>query len=276
MNKAILALLIADLGTSAGLSLPARLVGLRGVSMNGATAAAGGGGMARAGEDDSEETLTALVADDEYLPLTLELSGLVRELVTSKVRAFTDKPTYSLGDLSIEIDRRIKAEVATLRKKDDYEIGDLTLALDEMAKGEVARWAGKAEYETGDISREIARRTTHAVYQFAGEAGSDSLRAEIARRNERIAERVREFTGKPDYQLGDIARELSRRRKSFLAEHVGDDGYQLGEISRSRLRKWAVARWKRIARQVAQHLPKLALLVAAVASIARLVACVAI
>ena len=42
-----------------------------------------------------------------------------------------------VGDLSTEIDARVKDRVAELRGKESYELGDLTLALDELAKEEV-------------------------------------------------------------------------------------------------------------------------------------------
>ena len=57
--------------------------------------------------------------------------------------------TDKIGDLSKEIDARIKDRVAEYRNKEEYELGDLTLALDEMAKEEVKKLTGKEECTLG-------------------------------------------------------------------------------------------------------------------------------
>jgi hypothetical protein len=55
-----------------------------------------------------------------------------------------------IGDVSKELDARVKARVADLRGKDEYELGDLSVALDALAKEEVEKLTGK-EYEFGDL-----------------------------------------------------------------------------------------------------------------------------
>ena len=46
-------------------------------------------------------------------------------------RDFLGKEEYKVGDVSKEVDKRVKAEVARLRQKDDYELGDLSIVLDQ-------------------------------------------------------------------------------------------------------------------------------------------------
>jgi len=58
--------------------------------------------------------------------LTMEIVELVRvavlEDVKGKARDFLGKDHYEAGDISKELDRRVKEEVARLRGKDSYEV----------------------------------------------------------------------------------------------------------------------------------------------------------
>jgi len=96
---------------------------------------------------EKQEVVGNLVADDEYLGLTMELTELVRlsikEELKGRVREFTGSDDYKIGDISKTLDARIKDEVAQLRGKEEYELGDLSIALDTMAKEEVQRLTGK-------------------------------------------------------------------------------------------------------------------------------------
>lgn len=84
------------------------------------------------------EIVGNLVADDEWLGLAMEMAILVRVAVREgtkkQVKAFTGKDDYKVGDVSKELDSRVKAEVARLREKDEYELGDLSIALDKIVK----------------------------------------------------------------------------------------------------------------------------------------------
>jgi len=61
----------------------------------------------------------------------------VREETKKAARDFTGNADYKIGDVSKELDSRIKEEVARLRNKPEYELGDLSVALDEIVKNEV-------------------------------------------------------------------------------------------------------------------------------------------
>ena len=52
-----------------------------------------------------------------------------------------------VGDISKEIDSRVKDAVSEMRGKDEYEIGDLTQALDSLAKDLTCELTGKEDYE---------------------------------------------------------------------------------------------------------------------------------
>mmetsp|Transcript_40301 Transcript_40301/g.94698 ORF Transcript_40301/g.94698 Transcript_40301/m.94698 type:complete len:194 (-) Transcript_40301:609-1190(-) len=112
--------------------------------------------------EQTNEAVGNLVKDDEWGGLTMELSELVRvaiiEDVKSNARDFLGKDEYKMGDVSKEIDRRIKDEVANLRNKDEYELGDLTAAIDTIAKEMTCELTGKEDYEFGDLSTEVDTR----------------------------------------------------------------------------------------------------------------------
>jgi len=171
----------------------------------------GGSGELSAAE---REQIGNLVADDEYLGLTLELTELVRiairEELKAKLRDFVGKDDYKLGDISKELDGRIKAEVARMRDKEEYELGDLSVALDTFAKEEVTRMTGKEGYEFGDLSVEIDARVKRAVGEFTGKVTytPGDLQAEIRRR---VAKQVLEYTGKDGYEFGDLTKKHHAR-----------------------------------------------------------------
>jgi hypothetical protein len=105
------------------------------------------------GEQEREEQVGNLVADDEWMGLSMELTELVRvaiiEEAKKSTRDFLGKDEYKVGDIAKELDSRVKQEVALLRDKDEYELGDLTLALDAISKNMTCTLTGKEEYEAG-------------------------------------------------------------------------------------------------------------------------------
>lgn len=62
----------------------------------------------------------------------------------------TGKP-YVAGDLSIELDKRIKKSVAKFCGKSEYQFGDLSKEIDKRVKDRVAAYLKKDRYEIGDI-----------------------------------------------------------------------------------------------------------------------------
>lgn len=62
----------------------------------------------------------------------------------------TGRP-YEAGDLSVELDRRIKNSVAKFCSKDSYVVGDLSKEIDRRVKERVAAYLKKDTYEIGDV-----------------------------------------------------------------------------------------------------------------------------
>lgn len=156
--------------------------------------------------EQKEEVVGNLVADDEWEGLGMELTELVRVAVVEDMkknaRDFLGKDEYKLGDISKEIDDRVKTEVAKVRGKDEYELGDFVLAMDEMSKSMTEELTGKP-YEAGDLSVELDSRIKSAVATYCGkdEYEFGDLSTEI---DKRVKSRVAEFTGKGEYEFGDM------------------------------------------------------------------------
>jgi hypothetical protein len=94
------------------------------------------------------------------------------------------------GDLSKEIDRRVKESVAAYAGKDRYEPGDLTRAVAQRVQSKVEEFTGK-EYAFGDISRELNRRREEWVKDFLGEEAAANYKfGDITKKA------VTSFTGK--------------------------------------------------------------------------------
>lgn len=73
-------------------------------------------------ENERAEAVGNLLANDEWEGLTMELSQLIRTAVVedmkSNAREFLRSDNYDLGDISRELDDRVKNEVARLRGKE--------------------------------------------------------------------------------------------------------------------------------------------------------------
>ena len=192
-------------------------------------------------EEEKVKAVGNLVADDEWSGLTMELAELVRlsivEDIKANTREFIGKDDYKMGDISKEIDSRVKEEVANLRSKDEYELGDLSIALDTLSKELTCELTGKDEYEFGDLSKELDKRIKTAVADFCGseEYQFGDLSKEIDRR---VKERVAEFTGEGEYEFGAISREIDKRRAQWVTDFLGEEAaanYQFGDITKKLL-----------------------------------------
>ena len=68
--------------------------------------------------EEEVEQVGNLVADDEWMGLSMELSELVRVAVIEEVKKntadFIGKDDYKVGDITKEIDSRVKNEVAAM------------------------------------------------------------------------------------------------------------------------------------------------------------------
>lgn len=185
-----------------------------------------------ASEEEKDEAVGNLVADDEWSGLGMELSEVISKAVVedlkNNAKEFLGKDDYAVGDITKEVDSRVKAEIAKMRGKEEYELGDFTVAMDEMSKKMVEEMTGKP-YEVGDLSTLIDAGIKEKVASFCGkdEYEFGDLSTEM---NKRIKSGVSEFTGKEGYQFGDISKEINERRQKWAKETLGEE-YQFGDVS---------------------------------------------
>ena len=168
------------------------------------------------------EAVTNLVADDEWEGLSIELGHIVKKAVVEDLKAnapdFLGDP-YELGDISRQVNARVKQGVAQMRGKEDYEVGDLVLSLDEMSKSLTEEFTDKP-YETGDLSREIDQRVKRVVAEYCGKDEYEVGDLTIAV-STKVSQRVVELMG--TYQRGDIESEIERRRREWIKDLLGAD-----------------------------------------------------
>lgn len=182
-----------------------------------------------------------LVVDDEWMGLSMELSELVRVAVIEETKKnmgdFLGKEDYEVGDISKEIDSRVKGEIAKMRGKEDYQLGDLSMALDTLSKDMTCSLTGKDEYEFGDLSNEIDTRIKSKVSEYCGKDTYEfgDLSREV---DKRAQVRVIEFIGKEEYEFGDISKEIENRRRAWVTDFLGEEAakdYEFGDITKKAL-----------------------------------------
>lgn len=93
-----------------------------------------------------------------------------------KPKCASEHALIRFGDLSVEVDKRVKKTVANFCGKDEYTPGDLSREVASRVSTRVAEFTGKEGYQFGDISKEIEKRRVAWVkdvlgkddYQFGG------------------------------------------------------------------------------------------------------------
>jgi len=190
--------------------------------------------------ETSEEKVEAvgnLVENDEWEGLTMELSEVIKlavvEDIKKNTRDFIGKEAYQVGDITKEIDLRVKSEIASMRGNEEYQLGDLIVVMDNMAKDLTEDLTGKP-YEAGDLSTEVDKRVKSAVADFCGndEYQFGDLSSEI---DKRVKNRVADYIGKDDYEFGDVSKEVEKRRREWVKGYLGDDAakdYEFGDITK--------------------------------------------
>ena len=194
--------------------------------------------------------------------LTTVIATAVREVMKRVTKDLLDKDEYKVGDISKELDARVKDEVAKMRGKEEYELGDLTKVMDDVAKDLVCEYTGKAkgEYEFGDLSAAIDADVKKSVARFCGKESYEvgDLTKEVAKRAATLAA---EFTGKGAYEFGtnlqglkllplssvfpvhwsrvlytgDVSKEIERRRVEWITDFIGAEAakdYEFGSITK--------------------------------------------
>lgn len=130
---------------------------------------------------------------------------------------------YEPGDLSKEIDTRVKQKVAEFAGKDSYEFGKFAAADCDQYIG-LDRLLRQIERPNEYISLHL----THNIRLNSPSTGD--LSKEL---DKRIKVRVEEFTGAGEYKFGDISRAVLDRRKDWIKSLLGKEAaenYVFGKL----------------------------------------------
>lgn len=117
----------------------------------------------------------------------------------------TGKDSYETGDLSKEVDRRVKNAVTKFCGKEEgtYEFGDLSKEVDKRVRDRVAEFTGKGECSFGDITKEIENRRQNWVGDYLGEEAAKNYQfGDITKKA------LSSFTGKDEYEFGDVTKKV--------------------------------------------------------------------
>lgn len=188
-------------------------------------------------EKEKEDAVGNLVENDEWEGLTMELSEVIKiavvEDIKKNTRDFIGKDGYQVGDITKEIDNRVKSEIASMRGNEEYQLGDLIVVVDNMAKDMTEEMTGKP-YEAGDLSIELDKRVKSTVADFCGndEYQFGDLSKEI---DSRVKNRVADFIGKDEYEFGDISKQVEENRRKWVKGFLGEEAagtYEFGDITK--------------------------------------------
>ena len=103
--------------------------------------------------------------DYELGDLSIVIDEMVKEEVIPRLR--TRLPTRLPIRPSTRRARDTAiAQVCKLTGNDEYVAGDLSVEIDTRVKAAAAKFAGKETYEAGDLSKEIAKRAKSKVLEF--------------------------------------------------------------------------------------------------------------
>ena len=121
-------------------------------------------------EEAKTDAVGNLVENDEWEGLTMELSEIIRTAVVEDIktnaRDFLGKDEYEMGDISKEIDSRVKSEIATLRGNEEYELGDLIVVMDNYVSRIVKNQYFSYWMDFFDSYSKIGGRRTRAKAYF--------------------------------------------------------------------------------------------------------------
>ncbi len=91
--------------------------------------------------EEKEKAVGNLVENDEWEGLTMELSEVIKmavvEDIKTKTRDFIGKDEYKVGDITKEVDKKVKKEIASMRGNEEYQLGDLVVVMDNMVSTKI-------------------------------------------------------------------------------------------------------------------------------------------
>jgi hypothetical protein len=103
------------------------------------------------------------------------------------------------------VDERVKNAVTKFCGKGEgtYEFGDLSKEVDKRVRDRVAEFTGKGEYSFGDITKEIESRRQKWVGDYLGEEAAKNYQF-----GDLTKKALTSFTGKDEYEFGDVTKKV--------------------------------------------------------------------
>jgi hypothetical protein len=162
--------------------------------------------------EDLKKNAREFLGKDDY-----KVGDICKEIdsrVKTEVAQIRNKEEYELGDLVLAMDAVSKEMTQDLTGK-PYEAGDLSREIDNRIKSKLAEICGKETYEVGDLTREMDKRVQNRVREielgrqewvknFLGESAAEEYKV-----GDITKKAVSNFTGKENYEFGDITRKLA-------------------------------------------------------------------
>jgi hypothetical protein len=163
------------------------------------------------------DKVAKLAIDDELWGLAIALGDIVRESIIECAMSFKLRPEQ----LALEIDRRVKKEVAKAMGKEEFNIIDFIFALNKIAKQEVKELAGGDEAEYTEMADKIENDVKAFLAKFTGKQDPDGKDIEAAV-EERARNRVGELLGIERLSLENVAKEVDKKRNEFWKDRLGE------------------------------------------------------
>ena len=87
---------------------------------------------------------------------------------------------------------------------ESYELGDLSSEIDRRIKDRVNKFTGKGDYAFGDVAREVMNRRKQWATEFLGEEAAANYQF-----GDLTKKAISNWTGNDGYQFGDITKKLA-------------------------------------------------------------------
>mmetsp|Transcript_20202 Transcript_20202/g.57346 ORF Transcript_20202/g.57346 Transcript_20202/m.57346 type:complete len:286 (-) Transcript_20202:341-1198(-) len=191
-----------------------------------------------ASAEERKKVIDDLVADDEWNGFGMELSENVRKTIVEDIEKFTGNSGHEMGDITREVDQRVKDQVKTMREKGETGLDDLVQAMDETSKSIKKEITGKTD-EAEELSESIEKSIKDTVDKFTGKVYEVG---DIAKSiDSRVKDKASEFIDNAEHEFSDVAKEIEERRQKWAKEYLGDDAaanYKFGDITKNALSNW--------------------------------------
>lgn len=165
----------------------------------------------------SDKELTKLVVDDELWGLAIALGDIVRDSIWECAKKFQFRP----DQIAVEVDKRVKKELAKMMGKDEFHIMDFIFNLNKIAKENVRKIAGDNEAEYTQMTNKIENDVKSFLQKFTGKQDPDGKDIEDAV-EDRARKRIGEFLGMERFSLENVAKEIDKKRNEFWKEKLGE------------------------------------------------------